>query len=175
MNYLHSPYIKSGKILNKDLLYVLWAPMSEPVRFMRLYEWREMSGMEVAALATMWKHVGDLMGIDYAAEMSRSDWTDGVDFMEDLTKWAETYEKEHLTYTHDSHKLGIVLWDLLLSAYPAFARPAGYEISMVLLGDRLRTAFGCVSPFPWTASSTDLDFITHLILDSPSRAYSGTS
>lgn len=142
MNYLHAPYVKSGKILNKDLLYVLYASMSEPVRFMRLFEWRALSDMEVAALGTVWKHVGDLMGIDYKEEVGRDQWGDGVEFMEDIARWAAKYEDVHLRPSEESKLLGRVMMDLLLTSYPGFMRPAGYQICLVLLGDRLRNAYG---------------------------------
>lgn len=142
MNYLHAPYIKSGKILNKDFLYVLFASMHEPISFIRLYEWRNLTDMEVAALGTLWKHIGDLMGIDYEQEVGRSEWRDGIHFMNDIKAWGDKYEDEHLLETKDANKLGAVLWNLLLSSYPSFMRPAGYQISLVVLGDRLRSAFG---------------------------------
>lgn len=142
MNYLHAPYVKSGKILNEDFLYVLYASMAEPVHFFRLYEWRELTDMEVAALGTLWKHVGDLMGIDYMKEVGHNEWRDGIHFMDDIRVWGERYEDEYLKPTKDAHRLGLVLWELLLSSYPSFMRPAGYQISLVVLGDRLRHAFG---------------------------------
>lgn len=165
MNYLHSPYIKSGKILNEDFLYVLYASMAEPVRFIRQYEWRELTDMEVAALGTLWKHVGDLMGIDWAKEVGHSEWRDGLHFMEEISAWGDRYEIEHLKPTKDANRLGIVLWDLLLSSYPSFMRPAGYQISLVVLGDRLRHAFGFPEPnLGWTTLTYNLLFVRRLFM-----------
>lgn len=146
MNYLHSSYIKSGKILNKDLLYVLWASMRHPVIFMERYEWRPLTDMEVAAIAQMWKYVGTMMDIDYEAELGKKEWANGVEFMEDLTVWACTYEDEYLHPLPEVKLLGDVLIELLLSAYPAFARPVGYQAVSVMLGERLRYAFGLPEP-----------------------------
>jgi hypothetical protein len=142
MNFLHAPYIKSGKILNEDLLYVLWASMAEPVRFMRLYEWRALTDMEHAAVGALWKHIGDLMGIDYEAELGRNTWTDGIEFMDEVTAWASKYEDKYMHPYPEVRKLGEVLMDLLLTSYPKFARPMAHQISLVLMGDRMRHAFG---------------------------------
>lgn len=141
MNYLHAPYVKSGKISNQDLLYVLWASMFEPVRFMKLYEWRALTNMETAAIATMWKHIGTLMGINYAAELGQDQWTNGLDFLDQLTVWAHRYEDQYMLPSPEVEQLGKILFELLLTSYPNFVRPLGYQIALVLLGDRLRHAF----------------------------------
>ncbi|RFU72813.1 c6 finger domain-containing [Trichoderma arundinaceum] len=145
-NFLHQPYRQSGKIRNEDLLYVLFASMYEPIRFMRLYEWRELSDMEVAAISMFWKYLGEMMEIDYKAELGKDQWKDGIEFMEDLAVWAAEYENEHLGPSPDIAKLGQVLVDLLLSAYPAFSRDSGYKILMVLMGERMRHAFSFPEP-----------------------------
>ncbi|KAG8424412.1 hypothetical protein J3458_001206 [Metarhizium acridum] len=146
MNYLHAPYIKSGGILNKDLLYVLYTAMSEPERFMRLYEWRPLLEMEVAAVASVWKYVGDLMDIDYEAELGKNQWRDAIEFLDDVSRWASKYEEQYMRPMDEVAKLGSVLVDLLLSAYPKALRPLGYQDVMVLMGARLRYAFRFPEP-----------------------------
>lgn len=141
MNHLHSPYQKSGKITNRDLLYVLWASMAEPIRFMQLYEWRALTDMEVAAIGTLWKYIGDMMQIDYAAELGRSSWHDGIDFLENVTEWAYRYEDGAMKRLPEVQKLGEVLLDLFLTSYPVFVRPVIYKGVLVLMGDRMRHAF----------------------------------
>lgn len=141
MNYLHAPYIKSGRILNKDLLYVLSTAMSEPERFMRLYEWRPLLEMEVAAVASVWRYVGDLMEIDYEAELGKNQWGDAIEFLDDVSQWASKYEEQYMRPMDEVAQLGSVLMDLLLSAYPRALRPLGYQIVMVLMGARMRYAF----------------------------------
>ncbi|KAL6696128.1 hypothetical protein J3F84DRAFT_373119 [Trichoderma pleuroticola] len=145
-NFLHAPYRQSGKISNEDMLYVLFESMYQPIRFMRLYEWREMADMEVAAIATFWKYIGEMMEIDYEAELGKKEWKDGIDFLEDVERWAIGYENEHLGPSPDIAKLGQVLVDLLLSAYPKFSREPGYKILMVLMGERMRDAFSFPEP-----------------------------
>ncbi|PMB73034.1 hypothetical protein BM221_000452 [Beauveria bassiana] len=146
MNYLHSLYQKNDKITNRDLLYVLWASMSEPVRFMRLYEWRALTDMEVAALGTLWKYIGDMMQIDYKAELGQDQWRDGIDFIDQVTEWAYRYEDVAMKRLPDMQKLGDVLLDLLLTSYPAAVRPMAYQGVLVLMGGRLRHAFSLPEP-----------------------------
>jgi hypothetical protein len=50
MNYLHGLYQKSGKISNDDMLYTLSLFVLEVERWIRLYEWRQMTDMEICAL-----------------------------------------------------------------------------------------------------------------------------
>ncbi|KAM3449998.1 hypothetical protein MY3296_006459 [Beauveria thailandica] len=146
MNYLHSPYQKNGRITNRDLLYVLWASMAEPIRFMRQYEWRALTDMEVAALGTLWKYIGDMMQIDYKAELGQDQWRDGIDFVEHITEWAYRYEDVAMKRLPDAQKLGDALLDLLLTSYPAVVRPMAYQGVLVLMGDRLRHAFSLPEP-----------------------------
>ncbi|VUC33320.1 unnamed protein product [Clonostachys rosea] len=146
MNYLHAPYIKAGKILNKDLLYVLFASMGEPVQFLRMFEWRPLTDMEIAGLGTLWKHVGDLMGIDFKAELGKDQWTDGIDFMDDVRVWARAYEDEFMQPNDHVQQVGNVTMDLLLVSHPKFARSLAYEGILVVMGDRLRHAFRFPEP-----------------------------
>lgn len=52
MNYIHSRYQKAGKISNDDMLYTLSVFITEPINWIELYEWRDMSDTEKCALAT---------------------------------------------------------------------------------------------------------------------------
>ena len=141
MNFLHNPYIKAGKILNQDLLYVLWASMAEPVNFMQLYEWRPLTDMEHAALGSLWLHIGHLMGIDYKKELGKDKWANGKEFMEELDVWAHDYEDEAMKPFEEVRLLGDVLMELLLSVYPRFTRPTVYQVSLVLMTEKMRRAF----------------------------------
>lgn len=142
INYLHSPYIKSGGILNQDLLYVLCASLAAPIRFIKLFEWRELEDMELAALGTFWKYIAEMMDIDFKSELGKDEWADGVELVEDLTAWAAKYELEHMEASPDVQKLGKILVELLLSAYPKFLQPTIQGAVLVLMGDRLRQNFG---------------------------------
>ncbi|KAK8929761.1 Mycophenolic acid synthesis protein B [Metarhizium anisopliae] len=151
MNYLHGPYIRSGKIQNEDLLYVLYAAMSEPVRFIRLYEWRELSMFEIAAQGTLWKMVGDMMGINYTEALGKDNWKDGLEFMEQVEQWALHYETDRLRPSHPSRQLANAQLDLLTSIFPSFMRSLMRQMGLVMMGDKMRCSFGF--PEPSTAIS----------------------
>jgi hypothetical protein len=50
MNYLHSRYQKAGKISNDDMLFTLSLFITEVERWVGLYEWRNLSPMEICAM-----------------------------------------------------------------------------------------------------------------------------
>ncbi|KAL7921236.1 hypothetical protein ACQKWADRAFT_327748 [Trichoderma austrokoningii] len=145
-NFMHNPYLQSGKIKNEDMLYVLFDSMYEPVRFMKLYEWRELSDMEVAAFATVWRYLGDMMEIDFKAELGKDEWKDGIKFFDDMVIWAKDFQMKHLEPSPSIIKLGETLRDLLLSTYPKFMQGPMKKILMVLVGERLRHVFGFDEP-----------------------------
>jgi hypothetical protein len=142
MNYLHAPFIKSGKISQEDLLYVLYASVSEPVRVLNQYEWRQLDDMEIASIATVWKYIGDMMNIDYRSVLQKEKWTDAIEFLEDVSSFASEYEDKYMRPMKEVHALGQILMEMLLQSYPAFARPLGYPMACVVMGNRLRRAFG---------------------------------
>ncbi|KAG8665598.1 hypothetical protein FPOAC2_10675 [Fusarium poae] len=145
-NFLHAPYIKAGKIKQEDLLYVLYASFAEPIRFLNQYEWRSLTDMEVAAISTLWKYVADMMDIDYKTILNKTEWTDGIEFLEDVSLFASDYEDKYLRPTKEVQKLGDVLMEMLLDSYPKFAAPVGYPAACVMMGPRLRRAFGFPEP-----------------------------
>lgn len=53
--------------------------------------------MEICAIATFWKSMGDNMGIDYH-KLPRGEigWKDGLEFYEDIKEWAEKYEVKYM-------------------------------------------------------------------------------
>ncbi|KAF5022796.1 hypothetical protein F66182_5138 [Fusarium sp. NRRL 66182] len=145
-NFLHAPYIKSGKIQQEDLLYVLCRSMAEPIRFLSQYEYRELSDIEVAAFGTLWKYIGDMMEIDYKTVLQKDEWADGVEFAEDVTRFGDEYEDRNLRPHQKVYDLGHILMDLLLQSHPKIASPVAYPAVCVLMGPRLRRAFGFPEP-----------------------------
>jgi hypothetical protein len=100
--------------------------------------------MEVAAISTLWKYVADMMDIDYKTILNKTEWTDGIEFLEDVSLFASDYEDKYLRPTKEVQKLGDVLMEMLLDSYPKFAAPVGYPAACVMMGPRLRRAFGYV-------------------------------
>lgn len=49
--------------------------------------------MEICAISTFWKSIGDSMGISYEnLAHYKTGWVDGLMFYEDIKEWAENYE-----------------------------------------------------------------------------------
>ncbi|OBT64848.1 hypothetical protein VE03_06445 [Pseudogymnoascus sp. 23342-1-I1] len=140
MNYLHSPYVKSGKISNDDLLYTLSVFVSEPISWVGRFEWRRLTDLEICALATFWKSIGDAMEIDYAGRLKRSTWKDGIEFYEDLAEWAQLYEAKYMVPVASNKKTADELVPLLLFYVPRPLVPFSTQVIGVLMGERLRWA-----------------------------------
>lgn len=98
--------------------------------------------MELAALATLWKYIGEMMEIDYAEQLGKGEWKDGIEFMADVTRWALGYEDNHMRPVLEVQHMGKMLVDLLVCAYPKAMRPLGYQML------RMRYAFGYVLDRP---------------------------
>lgn len=81
-----------------------------------------------------------MLEIDYLPEFGKDQWRDGIEFVEDVKKWTEGYEREHMIPSSEIGKLGDALMDLLLSAYPKFAAPLIRTFFLVLIGERVRHA-----------------------------------
>lgn len=140
MNYLHSPYIKTGKISNADLLYTLSVFITEPISWINEYEWREVTEMEICALGTFWKSIGDAMEITYSGYLKRDSWKDGIEFYEDIKQWALQYESDHMVPAATNKETADQLIPLLLFYVPRFLRPIIRQAIGVLMGERLRRA-----------------------------------
>ncbi|KAM0333935.1 hypothetical protein ACHAQA_000952 [Verticillium albo-atrum] len=152
MNYLHAPYKAASKISNEDFLYTLSTCVTEPIRFMRLYEWRALTDTEVCAIGTFWKAIGDAMDIRYDGYLARAGaWRDGIEFVEDITAWAKEYEVQAMKPARSNLKPSRQLARLMIWHVPAFAKPFAVHVLTVLMGDRVREAFLYPEP-PITAA-----------------------
>ncbi|KZL85665.1 hypothetical protein CI238_10155 [Colletotrichum incanum] len=141
MNYLHSRYVAAGQISNADFLYTLAVCITEPIRFMRLYEWRALTDMEVCAIGTHWKAIGDAMEIQYKGFLRRESWANGIEFVEDITAWAAQYEIDDMKPARVNLQASSQLTDMMIFHVPSFAKSFAREVLYVLMGDRVRTAF----------------------------------
>ncbi|KAH8696283.1 hypothetical protein BGW36DRAFT_298599 [Talaromyces proteolyticus] len=159
MNYLHSFYIKAGKISNEDLLYTLSLFITEPITWINRYEWRQLTEMEICASGTFWKGIGDAMEIRYAGYLKNDTWKDGIEFYEDIRDWARQYESTHLVPASTNKKTADELTPLLLHYIPSPLVPFMRQCVGVLMGEHLRYAMMSEEP------SLLAHAITYLILD----------
>ena len=153
MNFIHSGYRKSGKLLDDDMLYTLSLFVTEPIRWINKYEWRKYTDMEVCALGTFWKSVGDAMGISWEKLRSgtggaEGTWKDGLQWVEELTEWSKQYEMEYMLPNVNSMKTANETTTILLWTIPGPLKGAGKNIVSALLDDRLRSAMMCVDGCP---------------------------
>ncbi|KAI1206987.1 uncharacterized protein F4807DRAFT_210274 [Annulohypoxylon truncatum] len=160
MNFLHSRYVKEGSISNADLLYTLSVFIAEPERFARMYDWRPMNEMEYCAHGVFWKSVGDAMKIEYKGYLARAGagWHDGIEFAEDVTAWAKSYEVVAMKPSTVCAKPARALIPMITYWAPWFAKPWATQIVLSLMGDRVRDAF--MLPEPDIAAVA----ITHTLL-----------
>lgn len=140
MNYIHSGYQKAGKISNHDLLYTLSVFITEPIAWVEKYEWRKMNDMEICAIGAFWKSIGDAMEIDYKGRLEHTQWTDGLQFYEDISAWAEVYAEKYMVPAASNKKTADELVPLLLFYVPERYKAAASAIVGVLMGNRLRAA-----------------------------------
>lgn len=141
MNILHDKYKKAGKISNADFLYTLSVCVTEPIRFINLYEWRKVNELEVNAIGTFWKSIGDAMDIEYKGYLTKDSWRDGIEWVEDITAWQKTYELEAMKPAQSNKEPAKALFDMLIWHVPNFAKGFAFEVLTVLMGDRVRDAF----------------------------------
>jgi len=147
VNYIHSGYQKAGKISNADMLYTLSVFITEPINWVKKYEWREMTDMELCAIGVLWQSIGEAMNIQYEGYLSKSKWKDGLEFYHDISEWAAQYEEKYMVPAESNKKVADELMPLLLFFVPKSARGPAHKIVGYLMGDRLRKSMMLV-PFP---------------------------
>lgn len=141
MNYLHSSYLKSGKITNDNLLYTLSLFALEPARWVSRYEWRALTDLELAACGTYWKALGDAMDINYAALAShKAGWRDGLHWLNEVEDWSIAYEDAKMKPAPSNQKLADSHFDILCYNVPLILLGPCKKVMSVLLGPKLRDA-----------------------------------
>jgi hypothetical protein len=139
--FLHKGYRASGKILEADMLYTLSLFAIEPIRFVRLYEWREMTEMERCAIGTYWKSLGDALGISYdVLPSSKSGFQDGIHWLEEIGAWSQQYEAQHMKPHLRNKEIAEKTIDVLVYNLPGFMKPLGEYFVSYLMDERLRNA-----------------------------------
>ncbi|KAJ9647910.1 hypothetical protein H2201_001277 [Coniosporium apollinis] len=141
MNYLHSIYQKSGLISNDDMLFTLALFALEPIRWIRRYEWRDLTPMETCAIATFWKSTGDAMEISYdVLPSSGTGWRDGLHWLEEVEAWSQAYEERCMVPDVHNHQTANETTAILLYEIPKPLWGIGKKIVSAMMDDRLRAA-----------------------------------
>ena len=129
INYLHSRY---GKLITRDdLLYTLSLFVFEPVDFLKSYEWRELSALEVHARYVYWREIGARMGI---ADIPRT--------LGQLKSWSDEHAERATVYDPENTRTGDATIGVLTAAFPGFLKALAKQVVLVFLDERVRRAFG---------------------------------
>lgn len=141
MNFLHVGYRKAGKILNDDMLYTLSLFTLEPARWVKMYEWRELTELELCACGTYWKNMGDAMQISYTDLPScPAGWQDGLHFLNEIAAWSLRYEQAHMVPALTNKQLADSHFEILCLNVPTSLLAPCKKIFSLLLGERLQRA-----------------------------------
>lgn len=141
INYLHSGYRASGKILEDDMLYTLSLFAIQPIKFIAAYEWRELSELEKCAIGTFWKGVGDAMEISYEAlPSSKTGFRDGLHWLEEIAAWSEDYEIKNMVPDQKNRETADQTTAILVYMLPEPLKHIGLKFVSFMMDDRLRKA-----------------------------------
>ncbi|PNS16452.1 hypothetical protein CAC42_186 [Sphaceloma murrayae] len=150
MNYLHSRYLKAGKIRNDDMLYTLSLFALEPVRWINRFEWRTFTDYELCATGTFWKAMGDKMEIDMSVLRGAEEgWRDGMEWLDAIRDWSEGYEIERMVPYPTNRELVLANLDMIFLNVPKDLRVWGGYIVSIIAGPRLRKAMLLDAPPTW--------------------------
>jgi len=147
------------------MLYTLSLFALEPVRWVKRYEWREMTPMEVCAIATFWKSIGDAQGISYEVMAScKTGWKDGLHWFEELEAWSTAYEEHAMVPSTYNHTTGNETVRMLVYDLPSSWFGFGRNLSSALMEHRLRKAMMYDPPSPRFQACVDWFFAIRKIL-----------
>ncbi|GAM41548.1 hypothetical protein TCE0_042r14749 [Talaromyces pinophilus] len=181
--YLHNGYRKSGSVREEDMLYTLSLFATEPIRFVNLYEWRSATDLERCAMGVFWKSVGDALGIDYAAFLpsakaaaeagKTNGYTDGIHWLDEITAWAQDYEKRAMVPAQTNRDTADQTTAILTYALPRPFKFIGNWFVSSMMDDRLRIAMlyprapRIVENMFWLAFEARKLFLRNLCLPRP--------
>ncbi|KAI9374121.1 streptococcal 67 kDa myosin-cross-reactive antigen like family-domain-containing protein [Aspergillus egyptiacus] len=139
--FLHSGYRASGKILESDMLYTLSLFALQPIRFITMFEWRQLSELEQCAIGTYWKSLGDALEISFAELPSGPHgFRDGLHFLEELRSWSLNYEEAYMKPSPQNKEVADRTMDVLVYALPQVLKPVGVRFASCVMDNRLREA-----------------------------------
>lgn len=141
MNFLHAGYKEAGKITNDDMLYTLSLFALEPARWVKKYEWRELTELELCACGTYWKSMGDAMDISYSnLPSSIPGWRDGLQWLQEVETWSLAYEEACMVPAVTNRQLADSHLEIVCINVPTRLLSHCKKAMTVILGERLRKA-----------------------------------
>lgn len=141
MNFLHAGYKKAGKITNDDMLYTLSLFALEPARWVRSYEWRNLTELELCACGTYWKSMGDAMDISYSdLPPSIPGWKNGLQWLNEVEAWSLKYEEIYMVPAVTNKQLADSHLEIICINVPAGLLSSCKKVVSVIVGERVRKA-----------------------------------
>ncbi len=141
INYLHDRHRKYGKITEPDLLYTLSLFALEPSRWVPRFEWRNLTDMELCAIGTLWKSLGEAFDIPYTLLPSyQTGWANGLAWLDELREWSHAYQENHMVPAVSNKLLADSTFQILLWKLPGPLKGVGKKLAAAILEDRLREA-----------------------------------
>jgi hypothetical protein len=139
---MHRHYRQLGKIADSDLLYTLSLFALEPARWISRYEWRTLSDLELCAVGTLWKALGDALEIPSDELLSNfsAEKRNGIEWLNALDEWSRNYEAAHMVPATSNKRLADSTFKLILFKLPSRFHGFGRNLLATLLDDKLREA-----------------------------------
>ncbi|KAI8096668.1 uncharacterized protein BX664DRAFT_324573 [Halteromyces radiatus] len=131
LNEIHGKY----PIRNGDYLYTISLFLSEPIRWINAFEWRELDIREINAIFRVWHDIGVDMKIQ-----------DMPSTKESLLKFKEDYEVKEIRYSPNNWKCAEPTIKHLLTRLPRMIWPIVYATVPCLLEKREIDGFGLRHP-----------------------------
>ncbi|KAH8690686.1 hypothetical protein BGW36DRAFT_350167 [Talaromyces proteolyticus] len=157
---IHAAYRKSGSVKEEDMLYTLASLATQPVLLVEKLEWRSLNEVELTAVGTLYRAIGDALSIDYTLHLQpfiKKEGTgqNGLDFYSALRDWQVSYETREMVYTPQNKLLcdaavGLLLWGVPGKSLKRFITTA----LTTIMDDLLREAMGFPPTPYWIASIT---------------------
>ncbi|KAL8688427.1 MAG: hypothetical protein Q9224_004887 [Gallowayella concinna] len=161
INYLHDRHRKRGMISDEDMLFTLSLFALEPMRWVKKMEWRELDDLEICAVGTLWKYLGDALKVPYGLLPSgEKGWKNAREWVEELDVWSRDYEEKFMVPAKSNHILAeATLW-IILCKLPKFVRGCGRNIFAAGMEKRLREAM--LIPPPPFIYTRSLEYLRYL-------------
>lgn len=126
-----------------------------------MYEWRPATELERCAMGVFWKSIGDALGIDYAeflpsaknadgGKRQTSPFRDGIHWLEEVTAWAQEYEKRAMVPAQSNKDTADQTTAVLNYSLPQPLKFLGNWFVSFMMDERLRLAM-MYARAPWLA------------------------
>ncbi|KAL8774490.1 MAG: hypothetical protein Q9209_000863 [Squamulea sp. 1 TL-2023] len=148
INYLHDRHRSKGAISDEDMLFTLSLFALEPMRWVQKHEWRELDDMEVCAIGTHWKYLGDALKVPYELLPGyKTGWKDALEWMAELDDWSRAYEVRFMVPAKSSQEVAEATLEVVLYKMPKSLHGLARNIYAAAMETRLREAM-LISPLP---------------------------